>query len=125
MSNEKTNKQETPKAEPAGAAQQHNNPFAAFMPFAPFGAFVAQDPMKIWEQTHQAWQKIFSDAQGHAQKWADEYAQVEKQLFTRAGQAVDTWAQLAKDSIAYSEQLSSQARKLGFDAARKAGIIGA
>jgi len=124
MTTEKTPKQDIPKTDTAGAAQQQN-PFAAFMPFAPFGAFAAPDPMKVWEQTHQAWQKIFSDAQGQAQKWADEYASMEKQLFTRANQAVDTWAQLARDSIAYTEQLSSQARKLGFDAARKAGIVGA
>jgi hypothetical protein len=120
MSNEKTTKTETPRTDGASAAQQQN-PFAAFLPFAPFGAFAAPDPMKMWEQTHQAWQKIFTDAQGHAQKWADEYAQLEKQLFVRANQAVDTWAQLAKDSIAYTEQLSAQARKLGFEAARKAG----
>lgn len=129
MSNEKTPKTEIPKSEPAGAAsQQAHNPFAhlaQFMPFAPFGAFAGADPMKAWEQTQQAWQKMFADAQGQAQKWADEYANVEKQLFIRATQAVDTWSQLAKDSIAYTEQLSAQARKLGFDAARKAGFVGA
>ena len=125
MSNEKTTpKTEIPKTETPGAASQQS-PFASFMPFAPFGAFAAADPMKMWEQTHQAWQKIFSDAQGQAQKWADEYASMEKQLFTRANQAVDTWSQLAKDSIAYTEQLSAQARKLGFEAARKAGFPGA
>jgi hypothetical protein len=129
MSNEKTPKTEIPKSEPAAAAsQQMHNPFAhlaQFMPFAPFGAFAGADPMKAWEQTQQAWQKMFADAQGQAQKWADEYANVEKQLFIRATQAVDTWSQLAKDSIAYTEQLSAQARKLGFDAARKAGFVGA
>ena len=129
MSNEKTPKTDIPKSEPAGAAsQQAHNPFAhlaQFMPFAPFGAFAGADPMKAWEQTQQAWQKMFTDAQGQAQKWADEYANVEKQLFVRAGQAIDTWSQLAKDSLAYTEQLSAQARKLGFDAARKSGFMGA
>ena len=133
MSNEKNTKTETPKTEPTmGAASQQTNsagmpqnPFAAFMPFNPFGALQGADPMKVWEQTHQAWQKMFSDAQGQAQKWAEEYAQIEKQLYARANQAVDTWAQLAKDSISYTEQLSAQARKLGFDAARKAGFVGA
>jgi hypothetical protein len=129
MTNEKTSKTETPKTEPSGAAsQQASNPFAhlaQFMPFAPFGAFAGADPMKAWEQTQQAWQKMFGDAQGQAQKWAEEYASVEKQLYARANQAVETWAQLAKDSIAYTEQLSAQARKLGFDAARKSGFMGA
>ena len=132
MSNEKTPKTDIPRSEPSAAASQQasqtNNPFAhlaQFMPFAPFGAFAGADPMKAWEQTQQAWQKMFTDAQGQAQKWADEYANVEKQLFIRATQAVDTWSQLAKDSIAYTEQLSAQARKLGFDAARKAGFVGA
>ncbi|HTL36927.1 MAG TPA: hypothetical protein VL326_27515 [Kofleriaceae bacterium] len=132
MSNEKTTKTDIPRTEPSGAASQQasqaTNPFAhlaQFMPFAPFGAFAATDPMKAWEQTQQAWQKMFTDAQGQAQKWADEYATVEKQLFVRASQAIDTWSQLAKDSLAYTEQLSAQARKLGFDAARKSGFMGA
>ena len=132
MSNEKTTKTDIPRTEPAAAASQQanqaGNPFAhlaQFMPFAPFGAIAGSDPMKAWEQTTQVWQKMFTDAQGQAQKWADEYASLEKQLFVRAGQAIDTWAQLAKDSLAYTEQLSAQARKLGFDAARKSGFMGA
>ena len=132
MQTEKTPKTDIPKTDipkpDSAASQQASNPFAhlaQFMPFAPFGAFAGSDPMKAWEQTQQAWQKMFSDAQGQAQKWADEYAQIEKQLFVRAGQAIDTWSQLAKDSLAYTEQLSAQARKLGFDAARKAGFVGA
>jgi len=33
--------------------------------------------------------------------------------------AVATWAQLTQDAIAYSAQLSAEARKLGLDAATK------
>jgi hypothetical protein len=68
---------------------------------------------------------MMNDAYGRAQAWADEYAAIEKQMFSRANQAVDTWSQLAHDTIAYSAQLSAQARKLGFEAARKATIFGA
>ena len=88
----------------------------------PWGSF---DPMQMWTASQQTWQKMFTDAQGQAQKWADEYASVEKQLFARANQAIDTWAQLAHDSVAYTEQLTAQARKLGFEAARKASVVGA
>jgi hypothetical protein len=44
---------------------------------------------------------------------------MEAQFVTRAQGAVANWAQLAQDAIAYSSQLSAEARKLGFDAAKK------
>ena len=40
-------------------------------------------------------------------------------MAARAHDAVDQWAKLAHDTITYSTQLSAQARKLGFEAARK------
>jgi hypothetical protein len=106
------NKNQAPKTETAGAAAPHN-PFAAF------------DPMQAWGATQAAFQKMMTDAYGRAQAWADEYASMEKQMFARANQAIDTWAQLAHDTIAYSQQLSAQARKLGFETARKASFVGA
>ena len=57
-----------------------------------------------------------------AQSWSDEYAAIEQQMLSRANAAIDTWAQLAHDSLSYTAQLSSQARKLSMDAARKAGV---
>lgn len=68
------------------------------------------DPMAAFAATQQA-----------AQKMMDDYAQLETQLMARAKQAIETWAQLAQDALAYSAQLSAQARKLGLDAARKIG----
>jgi hypothetical protein len=40
-------------------------------------------------------------------------------MVARAQGAVAGWAQLAQDAIAYSAQLSAQARKLGFETAKK------
>jgi hypothetical protein len=106
MSKEPDLKSVPPKNEPAAA----HNPFSAF------------DPMAAWQASQATWQKMMTDAFGRAQAWADEYATIEAQMYGRALQAVDTWAQLARDTIHYSQQLSIQARKLGFEAARKAGI---
>jgi hypothetical protein len=106
MSKEPDLKTVPPKTD--GAAS--HNPFSAF------------DPMAAWTAAQATWGKMMTDGFGRAQAWADEYAQIEAQMYGRALQAVDTWAQLARDTINYSQQLSNQARKLGFEAARKAGI---
>ncbi|HEY1557078.1 MAG TPA: hypothetical protein VGF94_19720, partial [Kofleriaceae bacterium] len=79
------------------------------------------DPMAMFAASQQAFQQMMTDAQGRARAFADEYAQLEAQLVARAKQAIDTWAQLAHDALAYSAQLSAEARKLGVDAARKMG----
>ena len=106
MSKEPENKSIPPKSEPAAM----HNPFSAF------------DPMAAWTASQATWHKMMGDAFGRAQAWADEYTSVESQMYSRALQAVDTWAQLARDSIQYGQQLTSQARKLSFEAARKAGV---
>lgn len=104
----------------SGAAPQNpfaNNPFTSA-----FGGF---DPAGAWGVAQQTWQKMFTDSMTRAQAWADEYASIEKQMIDRANEAVDTWAKLAHDTISYSQQLTAQARKLGFEAARKATAFGA
>jgi len=106
MSKEPETKTFPPKTE---AAASHN-PFSAF------------DPMAAWTAGQATWQKMMTDSITRAQSWADEYASIEAQMYGRALQAVDTWAQLARDTINYSQQLSIQARKLSFEAARKAGV---
>src|SRR5689334_20465571 len=106
MSKEPDLKTVPPKTDGAAA----HNPFSAF------------DPMAAWTAAQATWSKMMNDGFGRAQAWADEYAQIEAQTYGRALQAIDTWAQLARDTINYSQQLSIQARKLGFEAARKAGI---
>ena len=63
-----------------------------------------------------------TDAYGRAQTFADQYAALEAQFVQRAQGAVANWAQLAQDAIAYSAQLSAEARKLGFETARKMGV---
>ena len=112
MSNEtKTKTTETPKAEPHVAASQY--PFSAF------------DPMAAWTAAQANFQKLMGDSFNRGQAWADEYAAIESQMFTRLNQAIDTWAQLAHDTINYTAQLSVQARKMGLEAARKTGVAGA
>jgi hypothetical protein len=94
-----------PKSEPTA------NPFTAGF-----------DPFAAWQASQQAFHKMMSDAQGRAQAFADEYAALESQMYARAKQAIDTWAQLAQDAITYSSQLSAQARKLGLETARKMSV---
>lgn len=106
MSNDQKTK-EAPKAAP----QEAQNPFTA--PFA------AVDPMAYWTQSQQAVQKLMTESYARAQSFADQYAALEAQMVTRAQGAVSHWAQLAQDAIAYSASLSAEARKLGFETARK------
>ena len=107
--NEQKTETETPKATNPFAAAQ--NPFAAFA-----------DPMTAWTQAQAQFQKLMTESMTRAQAWSDEYVALESQMFTRANTAIDTFAQLAKDSIAYSAQLSAQARKLSVEATKRAGF---
>ena len=123
MSQEPKIKDASPKADNGSSASASANA-APHTPFNPFSA-TAWDPMAAFSASQQNWQKVVNEAVGRAQSWADEYAAIEQQMFTRALQAVDTWAQLARDTIAYSQQISAQARKLSFETMRKAGVVGA
>ena len=108
MTTEKTKtetKTEFPKAEPN--------------PFAPFAAL---DPMAYWTASQQTFQKMLLDAYGRAQAFAEQYAAMEGQFVSRAQQAVQNWAQLTNEALAYGAQLSAEARKLSFETARRMGV---
>ena len=77
------------------------------------------DPMAFWLASQQTFQKTMADAVGRSQSFAEQYAAFEKDIVTRAQTAVANWAQLAQEAIAYSAQLSAEARKLSMDACRK------
>lgn len=109
MSNE-TKKTEAPKAAPSPESAFPHNLFASF------------DPMAYWTQSQQAFQKLVTDSYARAHSFADQYAALETQMISRAQGAVANWAQLAQDAIAYSAQLSAEARKLGFETARKMSV---
>lgn len=87
---------------------------ANFMPTMP-----AFDPMAAWSQGQQAFHQMIADAYGRMASFAEEYASLESQFVTRAQSAAHNWAQLTADAIAYGAQLSSQARKLGLENAKK------
>ena len=108
MSTEKTPKTEIPKTE--APKSEFPNPFASFTSF---------DPMTYWAASQAGFQKLVADAFQRAQSFADQYATLEAQVVNRAQGAVASWAQLTQDAIAYSAQLSAEARKLSLDAARK------
>jgi len=124
-------KTEAPKADAAHAAA--HNPFAAFDPMALWQSFQTQmnawtaaqpaflNPVTAWSTSQQALRQMMTDSVSRAQAWGDEYAAIEAQMLARANAAIDTWAQLAHDTLNYTAQLSAQARKLSVDAARKAG----
>ena len=100
---------------------------------AGFTPFMAFDPMQAWTMGQQAWQstqqawlasqeafhKMIGDAFGRSEAFTEQFTALESQMAQRAHDAVDQWAKLAHDTINYGVQLSTQARKLGFETARK------
>jgi hypothetical protein len=88
----------------------------------PFASFASFDPMGYWTQSQQMFQKLAAEAYTRAQSFADQYATLESQAATRAQGAVQHWAQLTQDAIAYATQLGAEARKLGFETARKMSV---
>jgi hypothetical protein len=88
-----------------------------FIPTMP--AMPAFDPMAAWTQGQQAFHQMLADAYGRMASFAEEYATLESQFVTRAQGAVQNWAQLTADAMAYGAQLSTQARKLGLENAKK------
>jgi hypothetical protein len=86
------------------------------MPTAQFANF---DPMAAWTQGQQAFAQMMTDAFGRMTSFAEEYAALESQFVTRAQGAVQNWAQLTSDAIAYGAQLASQARKSSLENAKK------
>jgi hypothetical protein len=104
MSTEKTTTKTEPKFE------MPTNPFAAF------------DPMAYWNTSQQSFQKMLVDAYGRAQAFADQYAAMEQQFISRAQTAVSNWAQLTNEALAYGAQLSAEARKIGFETAKRMGV---
>ena len=111
MSNE-PKKPEAPKAAPTPSPE---------MPL-PHTLFASFDPMAYWTQSQQTFQKLVTDSYARASSFAEQYAALETQMISRAQGAVANWAQLAQDAIAYSAQLSAEARKLGFETARKMSV---
>jgi hypothetical protein len=115
MSNDPQSQNQKTKEAPKAAPAQE----AAFPQFPQFASF---DPMTYWTQSQQAFQKIITDSYARAHSFADQYAAMETQVVSRAQGAVANWAQLAQDAIAYSATLSAEARKLGFETARKMSV---
>jgi hypothetical protein len=112
--NQNQKPKEAPKAAPA--------PEAAFPQFPQFPQFASFDPTTFWTQSQQAFQKIITDSYARAHSFAEQYAALETQVVSRAQGAVANWAQLAQDAITYSATLSAEARKLGFETARKMSV---
>ena len=146
MSNTETTKTETKKTETKAAPQQAQaqaNPFAAFDPMAFWNAsqqmfrdamtqaqaqtsamtdkFAALDPMGYWSSFREAMTQAQAHTAGITSKLDAQYVELEQQLVERAHLAVATWAQLANDAISYGSRLSTEARKLGADTAKKMG----
>lgn len=121
MSENKT--QSTPKTEipKTDAPKGFTPPFMAFDPMQVWtiGQQAWQSTQQAWAASQEAFQKMIGDAFGRSQAFTEEMASLEAQMAARAHDAVDQWAKLAHDTINYGTQLSSQARKLGFETARK------
>ncbi|MBX3156268.1 MAG: hypothetical protein KF773_09740 [Deltaproteobacteria bacterium] len=107
-----------PTKKPAEPTSNPTNPTNPTNPANPFAAF---DVMTSFAASQQTFQKMMAESFGRAQAFADQYAAFEAQMVTRANTAVQGWAQLAQDAIAYSAQLSAEARRLTLDAARRFG----
>lgn len=129
-----------------GAQPQPANPFAAFTAFDPMAfwnqsqqmfrdamataqsqassmadKFAVLDPMGYWSSFRDAMSSAHARNAEMAGKLDAQYVEMEQQLVERAHLAVATWAQLANDAISYGARLSTEARKLGADAAKKMG----
>lgn len=99
---------ETTKTPPAASS----NPFTT----------ASFDPMAMWAQGQAAFTKMMNDSLTRWQAFGDQYASVEAQVANHAQTAVTQWSQLAKDAIAYGQQLSAEARKLSVETAKKMGV---
>lgn len=99
------------------------NPFAAFASAMP--SVASFDPSTVWAQGQQTLQTMMADAQTRWQTFADQVAALEAQVATHAQTAVAGWATLAKDAIAYGQQLSGEARKVAVETAKKVGGVSA
>jgi hypothetical protein len=144
MSNTEKTEPKTTKTETKSQAQAPANPFAAFTAFDPMSywnasqqmfrdamaqaqahanqmadKYAALDPMGYWSSFRDAMTTARTSTAGYADKLDAQYAEMEQQLVERAHLAVATWAQLANDAINYGARLSTEARKLGADAAKK------
>jgi hypothetical protein len=88
----------------------------------PFPTLPNFDPMAMWAQGQAAFTKMMNDSLTRWQSFGDQYASVEAQVAGHANTAVTQWSQLAKDAIAYGQQLSAEARKLSIETAKKMGV---
>jgi hypothetical protein len=88
----------------------------------PFPTLPTFDPMAMWAQSQAAFTKMINDSMARWQSFGDQYAAVEQQVASHAQTAVTQCAQLAKDAIAYGQQLSAEARKLSIETAKKMGV---
>lgn len=98
------------------APKTDSNPFTAFPSLSSF------DPMNMWAQGQQAFTKMMTDATTRWQSFSEQCASIEQQMSSHAQTAVTSWAQLAKDAIAYGTQVSAEARKLSLETAKKMGV---
>jgi hypothetical protein len=103
---------ETPKTAPSSST-----PNASSFPTLP-----NFDPMAMWAQGQAAFTKMVNDSLTRWQSFGDQYATVEAQVASQAQAAVTQLSQLAKDAIAYGQQLSAEARKLSIETAKKMGV---
>ncbi|MGE0867008.1 MAG: hypothetical protein AB7P03_00495 [Kofleriaceae bacterium] len=106
------NKTSTPKTD---ATSSTSFPF-------PGPGVTSFDPIAVWSATQQAFTKMVNDAYGRAQSFADQYASLEHQMVERAKLAIANWSQFCQDAINYGANLSAEARKIGFETAKKMGI---
>ncbi len=92
------------------SAPSSSNPFAALLGAGnPFFAAFGGD----------LWRKGLTDHLARMQALTDEVARVEAQGVTHARTMIDESAKLAQESVNYTAQLSSEWRKVMFEAARK------
>ena len=116
-------KTESKNASTSAPKTELPNPFAAFASALPsMPAMPSFDPAAAWAQGQQAVQTMMTDAQARWQTFAEQVAALEAQVATHAQTAVAGWATLAKDAIAYGQQLSGEARKVAVEAAKKMAV---
>ncbi len=76
---------------------------------------------KTQQLPYDAWKKMVDDQLGRIEDLSQEFARYQQQGMDQAQGAIDELAELMKDSLNHTAQLTSEWRRMALDSTRKAG----
>ena len=72
------------------------------------------------QQAQDAWKKMFEDHFSRVQQFEAEISRFETQSTEKARDAIDEFAKMSKETLAYTGKLTTEWRKLSLEATRNA-----